>query len=274
MKFQDKVKGHMAKYKINQLGVTEPGFWKKNNKPYPHILPEEKRVLNLLSGYRNDLWNFIKDQDIHLHKDFHHLNSSQAACLNFFYPMIADNQVHLLLELLQLDHEEIEQFAFEKIISKKEGTNFDFYMQLKSGKQIFFEIKYTEDGFGKATDTETYRRKYKDVYRERLTGKIQNPDDEYQTLITNYQLLRNISYVDVQRKDSLIIICPRDNTKLYQEFENVKSDVIAPDLHDKIKLITWETMILELKCKLDHIGNVPSRFREHYRMFEEKYIVV
>ncbi|WP_412733850.1 PGN_0703 family putative restriction endonuclease [Heyndrickxia acidicola] len=35
------------------------------------------------------------------------------------------------------------------MVNKEEGTNFDFYFKFNSGKEIFFEIKYMEDKFGK-----------------------------------------------------------------------------------------------------------------------------
>jgi hypothetical protein len=273
LKFQDLIKSHMSDFRINQLGVSEMGCWKKNNQQYPHILPEEKYELNLLTNYREGLSDYILTKNIHLHKDFHHLNSSQAVCLNFFYPMIADNQINLLLELLHLENEVVERCEFEKIIPNADGTNFDFYIQLQSGKHIFFEIKYTEDGFGKVTDNLKYQQKYDGVYRNRLAGKIRAGVPEYQTLIDNYQLLRNISYVDASRDDLLIIICPRENLKLHREYDYVINNIIEPRLHDKIRMITWETLLFGLRDNLKFASNVPNRFVEHYGMFEEKYNV-
>jgi hypothetical protein len=49
LKFQDKIKGHMSAYKINQLGVFEMGLWKKNNQPYPHIFSNQSSTGTLTS---------------------------------------------------------------------------------------------------------------------------------------------------------------------------------------------------------------------------------
>jgi hypothetical protein len=65
----------MSDYKINKLGVLENGVWKRNNKLYPHILPVDQQDLNLLENYRKELTKYIQEMNIHLHQDFHHLNS-------------------------------------------------------------------------------------------------------------------------------------------------------------------------------------------------------
>lgn len=39
--FDSRVKEHMAKYKQSVLKITEAGIWKRNKRPYKHILPEE-----------------------------------------------------------------------------------------------------------------------------------------------------------------------------------------------------------------------------------------
>lgn len=264
----------MSEYRINRLGIFEQGTWKRNKKHYPHILPIEKQNLNLLQNYQEDLSNYIKEENIHLHQDFHHLNSSQAVCLNFFYPMIEDKQTQLLLQLLNLENEIVDHCEFEKVISKEEGTNFDFYVKLKSGKQVFFEVKYTETGFGKVIDNAKYRKKYEEVYKTRLANLIKPGISEYETLIKNYQLLRNISYVNNDNDNLLIIICPRDNTKVHQEYEYVIGSVIVSSLQTNIRLITWEKLLIELKNILKLASsNIPNRFLEHYSSFEEKYKV-
>ena len=45
----DKIKKHLAEYKINVLGITENGEWWKNHKKYEHILPIEKKYENIIN---------------------------------------------------------------------------------------------------------------------------------------------------------------------------------------------------------------------------------
>ena len=273
LSFQDYIKYHLAEYKVNKLEVLENGVWKRNNKTYPHILPADRPDLNLLETYRKELSKYIQEKRIHLHPYFHHLNSSQAVCFNFFYPLIVENQIQLLLQTLQLENEVPELCEFEKVISNAEGTNFDFYIKLHSGKQIFFEIKYTENSFGKAKPTKKYCKKYEKIYKERLLGKIRADICECEELISNYQLLRNISYVDDTNDNLLIIICPQCNHKLHQEYEYVINEVIEPTLHKNIRIITWEKIVSSLKERLQSSSNAPDRLQEHYTQFKEKYII-
>lgn len=273
MSFRDRAIVHLIEYKHNVLNVTEPGRWKRNGKEYAHILPEGMLELNLLEGYRSELMAYIRDNKIRLHKDFHHLNSSQALCLNFFYPMLADNQMHLLLELLHCEDEGYETCMFERV-SEIDGTNFDFSISLKSGREIYFEIKYSENRFGSVKDKEQYRRKYKEVYRKQLTGKIRDSVHEYQALLDHYQLMRNISHVNAESDDLLIIICPKDRSKLLQEFNIVMEQIVEPKLHDKIRLITWETIMQRLNKKLEQTSNIPDRLKAHYSQLEEKYFIL
>jgi hypothetical protein len=53
---------HLAKYKVTELGIHSNGFWKKNRKEYPHILPPEKRELNILERYREEFWSWFRKQ--------------------------------------------------------------------------------------------------------------------------------------------------------------------------------------------------------------------
>lgn len=262
----------MSDHKLNRLGVVENGIWKRNGKQYSHILPLEAADLNLIENYREDLSKFIEVEKIHLHQDFHHLNSSQAVCLNFFYPLIAEKQLRLLLEILHLENEIPDSYKFEKELCRTEGTKFDFYLELKSGRKLFFEIKYTEDGFGKVTDSNKYRNKYEDVYKAKLSEKIRPGISPYEALIKNYQLLRNISYVDEKKEDLLIIICPQDNSKLQKEYENVLSNVVVTTLHKNIRFFTWEAMLNDLES-LIFSSNGPKRLNEHYAEFRKKYFV-
>ncbi|WP_341201163.1 PGN_0703 family putative restriction endonuclease [Planomicrobium okeanokoites] len=272
MTYKEQVKSRLAHYKLTTLGVVENGKWKTNDKEYPHILPVKQMELNFLEPYRTGLTNFTKQQRVHLHRDFHHLNSSQAICLNFFYPLIEENQLSLLLDILKFSNEDIDFAQFEKILDRTEGTNFDFYIKLKSGKQIFFEIKYTESGFGKQNASEVYQEKYEGVYKERLTGKLRIGTDNYDSLMKNYQLLRNISYVDATDQSLLVIIYPEGNLKLKKEYEDLLNNVIDPDLHKNMQLITWENLWKDLMESLASSPTFPQRLRDQYILFGEKYL--
>ncbi|WP_042350904.1 PGN_0703 family putative restriction endonuclease [Bacillus massiliigorillae] len=276
MAFKDEIKERLSNYKVNKVNVLENGIWKANGKQYPHILPINKYELNFLDTYRADLLKHIKDNNISLHRDFHHLNSSQALCMNFFFPMIVEKQESILLQALKLSGEYVVSYEFEKVLSELEGTNFDFYVQLQSGKRIYFEIKYTEEAFGKVKksdwQSEKYLTKYQNIYKDMLVGKMRQEINMYEELMKNYQLLRNIAYLDTSKNDLFIIISPRDHTKLHKEYDYLIKNVISPTIHKSIHLITWEDILEETKIIINSRDNIQHTLLTHYLMFEEKYM--
>ena len=272
MNFRDRAINHLSEYKRTVLRVSENGIWKRNGCRYGHILPENLMTLNLLAGYREELHAYIRNRPVAIHPDFHHLNSSQALCLNFFYPMLVEGMTGLLLDLFQCGNEVFDGGEFEKI-SPADGTHFDFHVWLKSGNRIYFEIKYTENGFGSAKDNAACQKRYNETYSPLLAGKIRDGVDPYQAMVRHYQLLRNIAHVDPMRNDRLIIICPKDNLKLRQEFEHVMNRIAAPVIHGRIRLLTWESVLQVLKTMLKRRSDVPERFVNHYIEFERKYLL-
>lgn len=272
MNFIEAVKNHLSDYKKQELGVYENGILKRHDRPYPHILPPELWEFNLLEHYREEILTYIKENNLQLHHDFHHLNSSQAVCLNFFYPIVAEQQTELLLQLLELHHETVEEWAFDKTLFSKEGTKFDFYLKLQSGKQIFFAGKYLEQAFGRVKSIGKYRRKYEEFHKERLQGKIRSNLDEYEAFINYYRLLRKISYIDVHKDDVFIMIYPKNNKNILKQFQHLFAHVFVPELQGKIRLLTWEAIVDELNQHL-LAKNAPLRLLHHYSQFADKYLI-
>ena len=98
--YADKAKSHLSDYRRTRLGVCEVGIWKGNGKPHPHILPEKLRFLNLIETYREELRAYIEESGSRLYKDFHHLNSSQVACLNLSWLLYNWAEPELTVEAL------------------------------------------------------------------------------------------------------------------------------------------------------------------------------
>lgn len=271
MTYEQLMRSHLGNYKVAKLDVMELESWRESEKMYHHILPPDKKEMNYLAPYRSETNNYVKEEKIKLHQLFHHLNSSQAMCLNFFYPLIAENSLNLLLKALKLPDEPVMEYAFEHIMPGGEKTNFDFYMKLKSGKEILFEIKYTEEGFGRAVSRETVAKQYKNVYQNMLKGKIRSGVVEYDALLKNYQLLRNIAYVDPGDKRLLVFICPEHNQKLHKEYKNVMDNIVEPALHKNIRMVTWESLLEQVKDQLQTEPVTEYKLIEHYEEFGEKY---
>lgn len=271
MDFGQMMKDHLSNYKVKKLAITRPEKWRGGHLDYHYILPANKRELNLLDNYRQETHQYINDNAVKLHQYFHHLNSSQAVCFNFFYPLIAENQLPLLLKVLHLKDEEISEWSFEKMLGEGERTNFDFYLKLKSGKEVLFEIKYTEDGFGKVTDDPKYQKQYKNVYQKMLEGKIRSDIDVYPALLKNYQLLRNIAYVKQGAERMVVFICPENNAKLHKQFNYVMKHMVEPSVQPSIRMLTWESLLREVTHQLKLDSKMSWKLKDHYREFEDKY---
>jgi hypothetical protein len=119
VRFNERVRKHAADYKRTVLGVTEDGLWK--GKPYPHILPYKLDRLNILPSIRDQFWTQFPDMEIQLHRDFHHLNSSQAVAFNLFYPAMVGLDAGTLLTQMGIHKDQTDQKAFVLFVERVES---------------------------------------------------------------------------------------------------------------------------------------------------------
>src|ERR1035438_10193761 len=85
--YRDQLLRHLAEYRSATLGVAKPGTFRGMERE--HILPIEHRCLNLLPGARELVRQYLAEHaELVLHKEFHHLNSSQAFAFNLFFPYL------------------------------------------------------------------------------------------------------------------------------------------------------------------------------------------
>lgn len=257
--FQTKIKEHLGEYKRNTFRNLENGIFNYKGKDilYEHILPKDNKELNIIEKYRNDF--FESDyRNINFHKYFHHLNSSQAMCINFFYPLVKEHLLGSILKVMQIKGEinyNSQDICFEKEseleTKAKSKTNFDFYIKLTSGVKIYFEIKYTENEFGKAKQDKEHKNKFNDIYMPLIKN---NPAivDSFKTediFLNNYQIMRNIAHIS---EDSYVIfIYPKENQSIRKAALSSRKDIIARGWREHFILFTWEDLIKELDYNLN-----------------------
>ncbi len=267
MKYSEKTKERLKNYKTKMFPNLSDGIWKNNKQFYPHILPEINKHDNLLKPYKNEIISYIDNCRIKLHSNFHHLNSSQALCLNFFFPLLQEKRLEIITNLLQFSNETVNynKLNFEKDgVEVKHGrvsTKFDFYFETISGKKIYFEIKYTEEGFGKAKINET---KFEEVYTKYLNPIAENLHDLKQ-FYNNYQILRNLIHID--ENSYVIFIYPKDNIRIKKDAERVKTDFLRPLFKDHFYSLTWEECFEKVSGSI-----LDSRLKSQLNDFKEKYI--
>lgn len=259
---------HLATYKNAVLGVHEAGVWSRNNRPYPHILPSDKADLNLVSGVRA-LWAASpKASRVKRHRDFHHLNSSQAFAINLFFPLLHAREVHaLLLRALGVTAGAIEDWNFEVIIDRAELTNFDLVLQLEGQRRVFIEVKLTESEFGAVSDSDTQRRRRDLIYLPRLAAKVSASALEIPHFFKMYQLLRNASYAATDR-DQVLFIVPRQNTAVASAADRFTSKIVSEDYRPLIRTVFAEDLVANLLT-----ADLPSNVRAAVGETADKYLL-
>lgn len=265
LNFEAALKGHLARYKDNVLGVSDDGDWKGT--PYSHILPRELGHLNLTPDIRDACWEYLTASGVQLHQYFHHLNSSQAFALNLFFPFLAGGAQGqgALLRALGLDGS-ISEWEFEAVPDPSEGTNFDVLLDLKNGRRIFIEVKLTESGFGKVNPKDRHLRKREEVYLPRLRGLVRAEALEVVAFFRRYQLLRNISFVDPARGDELLLVFPRANAEVLGEAEAVFA-VLEDEMVALVRIVDTEAMTTALLQSSD----LPAVIRRSMEELALKY---
>lgn len=254
--FEGRVKKHLALYKRDVLQVLEDGIWPGNGKPYPHILPKKYGKLNILPAFRYEFWTWLDPEHIRLHRFFHHLNSSQALCFNLFFPFLnrEGEKLEAIVQALGFAEELASGACFEFEPDPSEGTNFDFIIPLSSGRRILFEVKYTESGFGAARDDEEHRTKFQDTYRLRTAERFEAPFCSQASFLRNYQILRNLWHLDLEKEDTAVFLIPRANESL-RRAEAIIRSCLLPPLRERAKIVYLEDLLSRLGASSEVSGS-------------------
>lgn len=275
--FQSKVKEHLGAYKTNTLGIRENGIYIYKNVEYPYnyILPKDKAQLNIIEKYRNDFFASDYCKSITFHKYFHHLNSSQAMCINFFYPLIKEELFKLILDIMGIDGDinyNSKDTCFEKESeleqTPKRKSNFDFYINLDPGTKVYFEIKYTENGFGKAKHDDEHIKKFHETYMPLLENNpvINDRFKEEDVFLNNYQIMRNLVHI---KEDSYVIfLYPEGNKAIRDAVLYAREEIIENGWKKRFIPFTFEELIRQLSNKLNS-----KELKDYYnRDFSDKYL--
>lgn len=284
-KFQDKVKAHMKEYngQNNELVDKKGGTWKGEGS-YAHILRDSQNdwMFNLLLPYREvgSLVQDIRKRVIKKHMYAHHLNSSQMMCMNFFYPLMIEDRLDIILKAINSKikwGKPVALFEFnspmevgkaaelnkEKLFG--EPTNFDIFITTSNGYRVYFEIKYTEAEFGAPEKkNNSYPQKYYDkfeVYKSLIPSCFK---DEYKAnadyFLDHYQLMRNLIHLQ-SSNDFVVYLVPGENP-IISEAEEIKN--VLNSLQDNCKVVKWEDIITVVE-------NEPL-LKDYYAEFKKKYL--
>lgn len=248
---------------------------------YPHIFKDLKdNFIDRKYPINKCLKGNLTQSQIKYHYA-EHLNSSQTMCISFFKKFFESEQNEkLLAKILSIHKIEVgEEFCdaiFEHIPYAKEGTNFDFYLKTTSGKQITWEVKFTESEFGGIKKkADKYIDKYKKVYlpllsdsnykgNRKTSGNCDWENEEILEFYEYYQIRRNILYA--KKGDYVLFLTPRENTALDAERAYIEKFAKQAGT-DRIRNVYWEDL---LKTTLEVVACVPELL-DYYTKFKEKY---
>jgi hypothetical protein len=271
--YQRDIRRHMEQYKLERLGVTENGIWKRNGKEYPHILPGALLKLNILETYRKEFWTYFdrRDPQVKLHHDFHHQNSSQAMCFNLFFPFLNDALLGIpcLVSTLGLVDGEAESVIFEFVPVPSEGTNFDFFIRFRSQSKSYFELKLSEEGFGSAQDDDHHNKKFENIYKSRVADRFLPEFCVAGQFFRNYQVMRNIWHIDLNAADLLFFILPRRNTLLEEAAKQIHN-CVQEHYRDHIRVVYLEDLVSEIEKK---VRDGQDRLVTHFSLLREKHLI-
>ena len=202
---------------------------------------------SLLEGVNPDMYKKEKVHDM-----AHYLNSSQVLCYNFFRPLM-DDKAHpgeMLISLLTqhgipVTRDAICEFEFNPNYygrdGRRESSEIDFHIQDPSnGVEVFFEIKYTEAGFGKWSRPKesNFRNFYEPMVSECLglySEKIAYNDE----FIADYQLYRNALRVS-KPSTYTVFLFPKGSSTLMAQYKGFESKI---KMKNNIQSWFWEDIV-------------------------------
>ena len=267
--FREKVCAHLSAYKKNVLGIPEAGIFLYRGRKVPkdHILPLQHLQRNILEPYTAQFF-LSEHKPPKLHKYFHHLNSSQALCINLFFPLMADKQYSQLACTLSTTvpsavHPRFESESTLEVAKRK--TSFDLHLASEQ-EDVFVEVKYTEDGFGGAKKDEEHRQKFRDTYLPLLKRSpfLQRHCHDADVFLENYQILRNL--VHITERSKVVFLFPRANEVVADQA--LKAQAFLTDLgRERLRILFLEDLVPELAEQFQG-----SKLNQYYRGVAEKYL--
>lgn len=271
MSFRDEACAHLSTYRETILGIADEGMFNYRGIPHPkgHILPDAFWQHNLMPPYR-DLFFASEHGSLKRHQYFHHLNSSQALCINLFYPLIREDELSPLIGCIGADIALPAQVIFEspsEIEVAQRRTAFDFHIRSQQGKDLFVEVKYTEDGFGRADADAEHLDKFRVTYAPLLAKSAflapHCSDPEF--FLANYQVLRNL--VHITPCSQVLFLFPRANLKVAEQAAHARETFLTDRGRERMLIVFLEDLVPQLISSFRG-----TRLEGYYEAFRGKYL--
>ena len=252
MNYSENRKKHLCSYANENASLKDVMGGTHRGRTYGHIIKVKRtidkkdqlkkvRQYNLLKGVNPDKLKVEK-----LHSMAHYLTSSQILCYNYFRPLL-DNSGHprdefismLKSKGINITRNAIGEFEYNANEYGRDGrleqTEFDFHLiDNTTGTEVFFEIKYTENGFGtwgEYASQENFVNFYEDMFKNCYALEKTIPDLE--SFSNCFQLYRNVLRVQRDNQYSIFVF-PEENTLVKEEFA-----AFEPKITKKANVFAW-----------------------------------
>lgn len=269
MTFRDQACEHLSGYRKDHLGIAEEGFFLHRRTLHykGHILPKGREHENLLEEYRDCFLASVHGAT-NRHRYYHHLNSSQGLCFNLFYPLIHENELPLLVRSIGSHMRRPTQARFEFESPREDAkrrTSFDFYVR-DGDEEVYIEVKYTEDGFGRAKHDSEHLDKFQNTYAPLIKESAYLADKCHDPafFLNNYQVMRNL--VHIAPTSDVVFLFPRANRKVAEQAEHARGTFLTDKGREKMRIVFLEDMVSQFIA--DRQGTPLGKY---YESFYEKY---
>lgn len=259
--FREKTIKHLSDWIIERNPGIARGEYR--GKALRHVLPlapgmsRRDAILDAICRYNVLTDGVVFDKRVfppeRLHYLANHLTSSQILCYNFFRLFLPEEictgrQIRVTPALRQwlaaALPEGVRPVAdnavceFEYVFDAKEGTSFDFCIT-DGTTTILFEIKYTENGFGKERDDKGHNAKFDRLYSVLLKSqRTLRSDIGKDVFLKYYQLSRNA--IHTNDDTWLVVMFPAANEACRKQFEKFCKECVSEHAGNRILCLTWE----------------------------------
>lgn len=273
MAFRDQACAHLSDYRKNHLGIADEGIFLHRGTPHRkgHILPKGLELQNLLAPY-GDLFFASEHRATKLHQYFHHLNSSQALCINLFYPLLKADALPILVRSIGSHISLPVRGIFESTSTleiAQRRTSFDFHLENQEGRDLFVEVKYTEDGFADAKGDAEHLQKFRDTYAPLLEHSpyLTRDCNDPVFFLHNYQILRNLAHITPQSE--VVFLFPRANEKVAEQAAHARETFLTESGRERMRIVFLEDLVADLinACRGTSLEGYYESFRSKYLDF-------
>ena len=252
---------HLIDYKENILNEHSQGTHRSNK--YPHIFDAREKNLINGKGYDKELRDWMCSLKGELRDDFSYMTSSQAFAVNFFTPLIVEDQFNLLSDSFKdfVFHES----GFEKVMDPNdEKTQFDFYACSEDKSNSFsVEVKYSESEFGYANEDTRHLDKFSRFYRDYMAELTCVGEKDWQ-FFEFYQVWRNLIYTVINKGQHVCFLFPAFRKDLKQVLDSIIlkcKDEYKPYFH----VIIADDIVNKIIAS-------DSDMKPYYEAFKQKYL--